>query len=296
MLKRIDLHIHTNLSDGELSPKEVIEEAFKNNVSVIAIADHDTIEAYSDEFYAYAESKNIKVINAVEISTKTNKATVHILGYNFDVKNKELVQELSLLRSARHDYLHNVTKKLSELGYKLNLEKLDKIEAVTKAHIAEEIVTNKENEELLLKEFKRIPSRGDFIEAIMNEGCIAYVKKETVTPKEAVELIKKVGGKAILAHPVADEHGDNFTVEEIMNIVKKAGIEGLESNYIYLKNNVKINECDKWNKIAKENNLITTIGSDFHKKDGVHPEIGLVNEEINLSESEIEDTIRNLLS
>lgn len=82
MGKRIDLHIHTTVSDGALTPKEVIDEAYKNGVSVIAIADHDTVDAYNDELFEYAKSKNIKIINAVEISTKAKKAGVHVLGYN----------------------------------------------------------------------------------------------------------------------------------------------------------------------------------------------------------------------
>ena len=65
MGNRIDLHIHTTISDGSLNPKEVIDEASKNGVSTIAIADHDTIEAYTDELFEYASSKNIKIINAV---------------------------------------------------------------------------------------------------------------------------------------------------------------------------------------------------------------------------------------
>ena len=69
----IDLHIHTNLSDGELSPKEVIDKAIKNNVSIISITDHDTIDAYTEEVCEYAKSKNIKLISGVEISTKNEK-------------------------------------------------------------------------------------------------------------------------------------------------------------------------------------------------------------------------------
>ena len=113
MNKKIDLHIHTTMSDGTLTPKEVINEAEKNGVSVIAIADHDTIEAYNDELYLYAKEKNIQLINAVEISTKTKKAGIHVLGYNFDLTDKNFQEKLYKLRNARHDYLHNVAKKLN---------------------------------------------------------------------------------------------------------------------------------------------------------------------------------------
>ena len=80
MEKIIDLHIHTNVSDGALSPKEVIDMAVKNGAGVIAIADHDTVDAYSDELFDYAEDRNIILVPAVEISTKTKKCGIHVLG------------------------------------------------------------------------------------------------------------------------------------------------------------------------------------------------------------------------
>lgn len=278
MKERIDLHIHTNCSDGELSPKEVIDEASKNGATTIAITDHDTTEAYTDELYEHAKSKNIKIINGVEISSKTSNAGIHVLGYEFDINNQELIQKLYMLRNARHKYLKDVASKLEELGYKINVIELDKIDAVAKSHIAQDIVSNSENEELLLENFKHIPTRGEFIEAIMNRGGPAYVRKESITPKEAAELIRNAGGKVVLAHPVAYTYQSNLSDEEILEIIKEMKPDGIEANYIYV-NKYKnvINEIEKWNRIAKENNLIVTTGSDFHRKDGVHPEIGKIS-------------------
>ena len=88
MEKIIDLHIHTNCSDGAMTPKDIIDEAVKNGVSILSIADHDTVDAYSDELFQYAKSKNILIIPAVEISTKIKKCGIHVLGYNFDLHNK----------------------------------------------------------------------------------------------------------------------------------------------------------------------------------------------------------------
>lgn len=280
-MEKIDLHIHSNLSDGTLSPKEIIDEAVKNNVNTIAIADHDTIDAYTKELYEYAKTNNINLINGVEISTKTNKAGIHVLGYNFDLNNENFKQKLSSLRNARHDYLYNVAKKLEDLGYVINVEELDKIEAVTKAHISIDVINNKQNEDKLLKEFGHIPNKGEFIETIMNEGCPAYVKKETITPKEAGELIRSANGIVVLAHPVAYIYEDNLTEQDILEILKDMKADGIEANYIYYdRNNNRIDEVDKWNKFAKNNNLkIITIGSDFHNKDNIHPEIGFINED-----------------
>lgn len=280
-MEKIDLHIHSNLSDGTLSPKEIIDEAVKNNVNTIAIADHDTIDAYTKELYEYAKTNNINLINGVEISTKTNKAGIHVLGYNFDLNNENFKQKLSSLRNARHDYLYNVAKKLEDLGYVINVEELDKIEAVTKAHISIDVINNKQNEDKLLKEFGHIPNKGEFIETIMNEGCPAYVKKETITPKEAGELIRRANGIVVLAHPVAYIYEDNLTEQDILELLKDMKADGIEANYIYYdRNNNRIDEVDKWNKFAKNNNLkIITIGSDFHNKDNIHPEIGFINED-----------------
>ena len=296
MSKRIDLHIHTTKSDGTLTPKEVIDEAYKNGVSVIAIADHDTIDAYNDELFAYAKMKNIKLISGVEISTKTNKAGVHVLGYNLDLNNEKLKEKLHKLRNARHDYLKNVARKLEEIGYIVNVEELDKIDAVTKAHIAQDIVDNKKNESILLKQFKHIPKKGEFIETIMNENCPAYVKKETVTPKEAAEIIREANGKVVLAHPVAYVYEDNYTDEDILNIINDMKPDGIEANYLYIdRNNNKINEIEKWNKFAKKNNLFVTVGSDFHYKNEIKPEIGFVNTDFVLEDEVIDEIIKNLI-
>ena len=294
-MKKIDLHIHTNKSDGLLSPKEIIDEAKRKQVQTIAIADHDTVEAYTDEVYNYAKHNGIELITAVEISTKTKKCGIHVLGYNIDTSSKYLNESLKKIRNARHDYLHNVANKLNEMNYILNINKLDMIEAVTKAHIAMDIISNKTNEKQLLKQFGHIPSKGKFIETIMNENCPAYVKKETVTPKEAAEIIRKAGGKVVLAHPVAYVHEDNLTMNEILEIINDMKADGLEANYIYTdRNNNIVNEIEKWNKFAEENHLFVTIGSDFHMEDGNHAEIGLENVGVVLEDEKADEILEKI--
>lgn len=288
MGKGIDLHIHTICSDGTLSPKEVVDKAKEKGISVIAIADHDTVEAYTPELLGYAKEQGIKLIPVVEISTKMGKNGLHILGYNIDFSNDDLLRKLNSLRNARHDYLNNVAKKLIDLGYTLNVLELDKIAAVTKAHIALDIINNGKNKDLLLKEFGHIPDKGEFIETVMNEGCLAYVVKDSITPVAAADLIRKAGGKVVLAHPVAYRYEDKLTSYDILQIIKDMRADGIEANYIYIdKNNKKINEVAFWNSFAEENNLMATIGSDFHIENGIYPEIGLLNEEIYLSEKDL---------
>ncbi len=289
MEKIIDLHIHTTVSDGALTPKQVIDEAVKNGVDTIAIADHDTIDAYTEELLNYAKEKKINLIPAVEISTKNKKCGIHVLGYNIDIYSEKFKDKLAILRNARHDYLFAVASKLEELGYILNVEELDKVEAVTKAHIALDVVNNPNNKELLLENFGHIPNKGEFIETIMNESCPAYVKKASITPNEAAELIRNAGGKVVLAHPVAYVYEDGLNEEDILSLVEDMNPYGIEANYIYVdRNDKKINDIEIWNAFAKKHHLRTTVGSDFHNQDGIRPVIGLLNEDLkDMNASEI---------
>ena len=295
-MKQIDLHMHTNKSDGALTPKQIIDEAVKANLQAISITDHDTIDAYTDETIKYAKAQGIKLIVGVEISTKSDRCGIHVLGYNFDLNNEEFKQNLDRIRNARHDYLKAVAKKLEALNYKINVEELDKIKSVTKAHISKDIIENEENKEELLKQFGHIPNKGEFIETIMNENCPAYVQKVTVTPEAAAEMIRKAGGIVVLAHPVAYANEDNMTVEEVQQLINKMKPDGIEAYYIYTnRNNEYINEIDKWLKLAKDNNLFATIGSDFHIKDGHHAEIGMKNVGVQLEEETIKKILSNLI-
>ncbi len=277
----IDLHIHSNYSDGELNPFEIIDRCIKNKVTKMSITDHDTLDAYTEVLFNYCKKNNIEIITGVEISTRYNNKSIHVLGYNIDINNKELINKLNKLRNARHDYLYKVGSKLKDLGYIIDIDYLDSIESVTKAHIALNIIDNKNNKDILLKEFNHIPNKGEFIETIMNEGCPAYVKKESITPSEASKLIKNAGGEVILAHPVAYTYEDGLNENDILEIINTMDIDGIEANYIYIdRNNTKHNDIDKWNNFAKKNKLKTTTGSDFHSYDNIHPDIGLINEDI----------------
>lgn len=296
-MKKIDLHIHTNVSDGTLTPRQIIEVALRNNVSTISITDHDTIDAYTKELFNYASSKNIKLIPGVEISAKKGKIGVHVLGYNIDINNKKLKEELYKLKNARHIYLHDVAMGLTNLGYKIDIEKLDAIDTVSKAHIALNIIENKENQELLIKTFHHIPTKGEFMETIMNENCPAYVEKKTISPILAAKIIREAGGKVVLAHPVAYAYEDDLSEMDVQKLVDEMQPDGIESNYIYIdRNNDTIDEIKKWSEFAKRNNLFTTFGSDYHNSDNIHPEIGLVNKNVDYSVIEKEHIIENILN
>lgn len=144
--------------------------------------------------------------------------------------------------------------------------------------------------------FGHLPDKGEFIESIMNEGCPAFVKRETITPIYAAKLIRSAGRKVILAHPVAYKYEDKLTEDDILSLVRNMRADGIEANYIYIdRYNNKINEVDDWNRFAVKHNLKTTIGSDFHNNDHLHPVIGLLGENVDLGIEEINDIINYLL-
>ena len=294
-MTEIDLHIHTIKSDGSLTPREIIDEAYKNGVKFLAITDHDTLGAYSEDLFDYAKQHGITIIVGVEISTKYNGKGFHVLGYNFDYKNNELNALLAKIRAIRSKYLIDVERKLADLGYVLNIEKLKNVESVTKANIALDIVENKLNEKILIETFGFVPSRGVFIETILNSGCPAYVRKEAISPKEASEAIKNAGGKVVLAHPVVYDKKDKIPTEMIEEVIHSMEIDGIEANYIYYDKNLnRFNDIQKWNEFAEHHGLFVTIGSDFHMDDGVKVKIGFVNQDFSLSDQQVDEILKNL--
>ncbi len=134
------------------------------------------------------------------------------------------------------------------------------------------------NKDSLLKKYSYIPSKGEFIETVMNPGCAGFVKKKTLFPKDASRLIKRASGKVVLAHPVVYNSKDKMSIDEIKDMMIDMEVDGVEANYIYINRNKEfINQINLWNKVAKELNIFTTIGSDFHDYDGINAEVGFCN-------------------
>lgn len=295
MERIIDLHIHTTCSDGKLSPVEVLERAKQHRVSVLSISDHDTTGAYSEEFFSKAQELGIKIIPAVEISTDYKGVGIHILGYNFNLNNRELQQALSSTKNSRADYYKRVSQKLEELGFIVDKTQLENVPIITKAHIAEAVVTNKVNENILMQKYGYVPKKGEFIETVMNEGCPAFVEKFKISSVDASKLIRNAGGKVVLAHPVAYKYEDNFGADRVKELIQAMNADGLEANYIYIDRfGNEHNEIDFWKAFARENNLFVTCGSDFHLVDEKAPDIGFANKSFKLTGEEIDAILKNL--
>lgn len=293
MNNTIDLHIHSTFSDGKLTPIEILNKANKIGLKTVAISDHDSIMAYSPTLFNYAKKMGIRLIPAIEISTSYKSVSVHVLGYNIDYKNNELREALEKLQNARRDYAVEVCKKLGEFNFQSDINKLTEFGSITKSIIAEQIIDNPKNKENLINYFHHIPSISEFIETLMNYGCPAFIKKFSISPSMACQLIHNAGGKVILAHPVAYIYEGKLTVEEIIELVHSMNADGIESYYLYYdKDNRLHNDIGFWSNIATSNNWLQTLGSDYHKSDKYNIEMGMTNAKL-LIDKKVQDDIIN---
>ncbi len=249
-MSKADLHIHTHFSDSSLSPKEIVEYAQNVGLKTISITDHDIIDGI-DEAMEYAKPYGIEVIPGVELSAEIERGELHILGYFIDWKNKWFNENLKIFRQVREKRNHLIVSKLKKLNINIEYEQVlqtAKTEllngAVSRVHIA-----------TALCEMKAVDSIKDAFEKYLNYGAKAYVPKFHLTPKQAIEMILKIGGIPVLAHPYFSNCPDNLILELV-----QFGLKGLE--VYYPQQNIKGRQyCQK---MAQKYNLLITGGSDCH--------------------------------
>ncbi len=254
VLMIVDLHIHSNISDGTDTPEEILELAKQANIRLFSITDHDDISGCLRLLNVYKET-DIKFITGVELSCSDIEGKYHILGYNFDV-NSPYIRELV---KKTHDIRIGKTKK--------RLELLKKEFGI--------IFPDNEISDLFLNENPGKPHLANLMvkygySKTKEEAISGYIDKlnipeNYINPSEAISNIVKSGGIPVLAHPSYGS-GDQFIVGEDMNSrLKKLihyGLKGVEVFYSGF--TVKlINEMLFW---AKKYNLFATAGSDYHGK------------------------------
>ncbi|MDR2395702.1 MAG: PHP domain-containing protein [Endomicrobium sp.] len=255
--KFIDMHIHTNYSDGVFSPKEVVEYANKMNLLAISITDHDCVDGI-DEALRAAKKCNIEVIPGIELScqveTNLQKNEMHILGYFIDYKSQKLQNVLATFKQARYDRALTMLDKLKEHNIVLK----DK-----------SFIQNAQNQSI---------GRLHFAKALVMEGFVgsvqeafqrylsydkpAYVPKHYMSAIEAIELILSVGGLPIMAHPFHMHYNDKAVLKDLVD----NGLAGMEVWHVKHTDSL----VKKFLELAKEFNLLVTGGSDCHgpfKKD-----------------------------
>ena len=257
----IDLHVHTCFSDGEHTPKEIIEIAKSNGVNTIAITDHDSIGAISDAI-SEGKKEEVYVIPGIEI-TAFEEVEVHVLGYNIDFKSDKIVSYEEHIKSERMKEINRTFEYFKSIGISLTEDDVFKYrdgEIVTIWHFAMALAEKGYaiDVKMALKKF--------FINSWLDE--LTY---DRISVKDAIKLIKDIGGIPVLAHPGRLDIDFDSLVMKIKEW-KKIGLAGIEA--IYSLNSQEENEL--YLNLAKEMNLGVTIGSDYHGEH-VKPNIELGN-------------------
>lgn len=261
-----DYHIHSYYSDGELSPKQIVDRWFEKGYKLISITDHDGIDG-SIEGYEYVKANNIDIqlIPGIEFDSEDELAPeIHILGYGFDYKNAELKDALSkvtIWRAVRNDKIHKVIK---DLGYDVSLDDLEAVNGgryTGKPTFAQALI-NKGYFKSISEVFDKLLDANEDIDSI---------KKEKLSSKEVIDVIHAAGGIAIMAHPMEyirkDENIEEYmpSLVQLMGKMVEYGIDGIECVHPSATHieTLWLEEC------AKKNNLVMTNGSDFHSDKNV---------------------------
>jgi predicted metal-dependent phosphoesterase TrpH len=256
-LGQADLHLHSTASDGRLTPAQVVQEAARRGLNFIALTDHDTIDGIAAAKEAVKSYPALKLIPGVEVSTDIPHGEAHVLGYFIDYTGKELAARLEHFRNSRLERARKMVAKLDKLGIHLDWRRIEEIagdSVMGRPHIARAML-----EKGYINDFKQA-----FTDYIGRDGP-AYVEREKITPTEAVALIIRARGLAVLAHP--------FTVgqpEAMITELKSAGLAGIETYY----NGYSQKDISRLVAMAKKHKLIATGGSDFHGIDSTETEIG----------------------
>ena len=246
-MSRVDLHIHSNASDGRYSPAEIVRTAATAGLTVIALTDHDTIDGLVPAIEAAKEFPSLMLIPGVELSTDIPSGEVHVLGYFIEYSDQELKASLERMRNSRANRADKMVAKLKELGCNIELERVKEIAgngALGRAHIAQALL-----EKGYIGSFK------DAFTKYIGHGCPAYVGREKLTPAEAVKLVFKANGLPVLAHPFTA-----LNPEEVIKELKTVGLVGMEVYYAgYLPT-----EVNSLLSLAQKYDLIPTGGTDYH--------------------------------
>ena len=249
-MSKVDLHIHSTVSDGKFSPEEIVSKAATLGLTIIALADHDSVDGVAPALEAAKAFPPLRIIPCVEISTDMPSGEAHVLGYFIDYTSDELNASLEKFRSSRQRRAQGMIAKLHNLGIRVDWQRVQEIAgdgSTGRPHIAQAML-----------EKGYITSIKDAFTGYIEHGGPAYVEREKMTPAEAVALIVRSNGLPVLAHP--------FTVNDPQAMVielKTAGLVGIEAYY----NGYTADEIKRLVSLADRHGLIATGGSDYHGLD-----------------------------
>ena len=252
-MRGIDLHTHSNCSDGTYSVKELMDYAHEKNLAAIALTDHDTVDGL-DEASSYVKENypDMEFVPGIEFSTVEEGKDVHIVGLYIDHHNEEFKKKLGQFIDSRTVRNKKMCRKLSEeAGIPISYEELTGSfpgAVLTRAHYAKFMVDR-----------GYAKSRNEVFDKYIGDNCPYYVEREKISPEEAISYVLEAGGVPVLAHPIL-YHLSDRKLDALVARLKNAGLKGIEAIY----STYSPSEERQIKELAAKYDLLISGGSDFH--------------------------------
>ena len=245
-----DLHIHSNFSDGTMTPAELVALAETQNVSAVALCDHNTVDGLSD-FQKAAKNSNITAINGIEISTEYNGTELHILGLFLpEDRFEEISDMMSRIKTFKEESNEKLVNNLRADGYLIDYEEIknkNKGSSINRAHIATELIG---------KGYFR--DRKDIFDTVLSPDGRYYVPPERFKALEIIRYLDSIGAVPVWAHPFLDMNAEE--IDAFLPIAKAHGLVGMETRYsLYNEETQKTAEM-----LVRKHGIKQSGGSDFH--------------------------------
>ncbi|MCK4994410.1 MAG: PHP domain-containing protein [Candidatus Omnitrophica bacterium] len=254
----IDLHVHTNYSDGTFSPVEVVRYAIEIELTAIAITDHDCVDGIPPAMDE-AKDRGLEIIPGLELAAEIEDFEIHIIGLMIDWKDPWLKEQLREIRNARKERMKKMIEKLNNLGIGIKLEQVMALGreegAVGRLHLARALLEGGYIHSI----------RQAFVRFIGRNGP-CYEKRMILSPQKAIEMIKRVKGIPIFAHP------GNMRHDEIIPELMEYGLMGIEVLHI----DHNSNASNHYKQLAQNHGLLLSGGSDCHGAGKGYPLMGRV--------------------
>lgn len=248
---RIDLHTHSNRSDGTDTPTELVEKAKAAGLDVVAITDHDSTAGW-DEAEAAADRVGITLVKGIEISTMRDGVSIHLLGYGFDPTDVALLDELNRILGGRDERLPALLEQLEDHGMSLTpgdvVAQSGSAAATGRPHVADAMVAA-----------GYVADRDEAFRDWLYDHGPVYVERYGAPLVEAIDLVRNAGGVTVLAHPWA-RRGRKVLTPEVLAELAGAGLAGLEVDH----NNHSEAVRAELRAIAVDLGLAVTGSSDYH--------------------------------
>lgn len=246
----VDLHVHSNKSDGTFTPSELVTMAIQKNLTALALTDHDTTDGLAELTHA-AQGKPLEVVPGIELSTEYEGKDIHIVGLFIDPEQPDFKAHLKSFVESRDARNRKMCANLQEAGIPISYEALQEANpgsVITRAHYG-----------TWLLEHGVVSSVADAFSKYLGDHTPYFVPREKVTPQQAVSLIQKAGGLAILAHPILYRMSRE-RLDILVRRLKEVGLTGIEA--IYATYNSR--EENQIRQLAIKYDLLLSGGSDFH--------------------------------